>query len=37
VPKAMKELLKIDVLVPPKAQYIGAVGAALLVSGFVNK
>jgi len=37
VPKAMKELLKIDVLVPPYAQYIGAVGAALLVSGFINK
>jgi putative methanogenesis marker protein 15 len=37
VPMAMKELLKIDVLVPPHSQYIGAVGAALLVSGFINK
>jgi len=26
----------VKVLVPPNAQYIGAVGAALLVSGFIN-
>lgn len=31
--KAMSDLLKIDVVVPPYSQYIGAVGAALLVSG----
>jgi putative methanogenesis marker protein 15 len=37
VPKAMEELLKIKVTVPPYSQYIGAVGAALLVSGFIDK
>jgi predicted CoA-substrate-specific enzyme activase len=37
VPKAMEELLKIKVTVPPQSQYIGAVGAALLVSGFIDK
>ena len=37
VPKAMEELLKIKVTVPPHSQYIGAVGAALLVSGFIDK
>jgi len=31
--KAMGDLLKIDIIVPPYSQYIGAVGAALLVSG----
>jgi len=31
--KAMSDLLKMDVVVPPHSQYIGAVGAALLVSG----
>ena len=31
--KAMSDLLKVDVVVPPYSQYIGAVGAALLVSG----
>ncbi|MCG7847992.1 MAG: methanogenesis marker 15 protein [ANME-2 cluster archaeon] len=37
IPKAMHDLLKIEVTVPPYAQYIGAVGAALLASGFINK
>lgn len=36
VPKALGELLKIDVLVPPHSQMIGAVGCALLSSGFVE-
>lgn len=36
LPKAMEELLHADVLVPPNAQYIGAVGAALLVSGLLR-
>ncbi len=31
--KAMSDLLKVDVVVPPYSQYIDAVGAALLVSG----
>jgi len=31
--KAMSDLLKVDVVVPPYSQFIGAVGAALLVSG----
>jgi putative methanogenesis marker protein 15 len=31
--KAMSDLLKIDIVVPPYSQYIGAVGSALLVSG----
>lgn len=31
--KAMSDLLKVDVVVPPYSQYIGAVGSALLVSG----
>jgi putative methanogenesis marker protein 15 len=37
LPKAVEELLKVKVIVPPNAQYIGAVGAALLASGFINK
>jgi putative methanogenesis marker protein 15 len=37
VPKALEALLKIKVLVPPYSQYIGAVGAALLVSGYIDK
>ena len=36
LPKAMEELLKVKVRVPPYAQYIGAVGAALLVSGLLE-
>ncbi|UGV40526.1 methanogenesis marker 15 protein [Methanococcoides orientis] len=36
VPKALGDLLKVDVLVPPHSQLIGAVGAALLSSGFVK-
>ena len=34
---AMGELLKIKVVVPPNSQYIGAVGSALLASGFIKK
>jgi putative methanogenesis marker protein 15 len=37
LPKAVEELLKVKVIVPENAQYIGAVGAALLVSGFISK
>ncbi|SNQ60733.1 conserved hypothetical protein [Candidatus Methanoperedens nitroreducens] len=37
LPKAVEELLKVRVLVPNDAQYIGAVGAALLVSGFISR
>jgi putative methanogenesis marker protein 15 len=37
VPKALGELLKIDILVPPHSQFIGAVGAALLASGYVEE
>lgn len=37
VPKALGELLKIDVLVPENSHLIGAVGAALLASGFVEE
>ncbi|MBW6470375.1 MAG: methanogenesis marker 15 protein [Methanosarcinaceae archaeon] len=37
VPKALGELLKIDVIVPPHSQLIGAVGAALLASGYVEE
>jgi len=33
---AMGELLKIKVVVPPHSQYIGAVGSALLASGFIK-
>lgn len=33
---AMGELLKIKIVVPPHSQYIGAVGSALLASGFVK-
>jgi len=36
LPKAMEELLQIKVSVPKYAQYIGAVGAALLVSGMLE-
>jgi activator of 2-hydroxyglutaryl-CoA dehydratase len=31
--KAMGDLLRVEIIVPPYSQYIGAVGAALLVSG----
>jgi putative methanogenesis marker protein 15 len=37
LPKAVEELLKMKVIVPENAQYIGAVGAALLASGFISK
>ncbi len=37
VPKALGELLKINVLVPENSHMIGAVGAALLASGFVEE
>jgi putative methanogenesis marker protein 15 len=36
LPKAMEQLLGIKVIVPKNAQYIGAVGAALLVSGLLE-
>jgi predicted CoA-substrate-specific enzyme activase len=36
LPRAMEELLHVKVLVPKNAQYIGAVGAALLVSGLLE-
>ena len=35
--KALGELLKINVLVPENSQLIGAVGAALLASGYVEE
>ena len=34
---AMGELLQTDIVVPPYSQYIGAVGAALLSSGFIKE
>lgn len=37
VPKELGELLNVEVLVPEKSQYIGAVGAALLASGFIDE
>ncbi len=37
VPKALGDLLKIDVLVPKSSHLIGAVGAALLASGYVEE
>lgn len=37
VPKALGDLLKIDVLVPRDSHMIGAVGAALLASGYVEE
>jgi len=37
VPKALGDLLKIDVLVPKNSHMIGAVGAALLASGYVEE
>ena len=33
---AMGELLQTKIVVPPNSQYIGAVGSALLVSGFIK-
>ncbi|MGA2104289.1 methanogenesis marker 15 protein [Methanoregula sp.] len=33
---AMGELLKTKIVVPPNSQYIGAVGSALLASGFIR-
>ncbi len=36
LPKAMEQLLGIEVIVPPYAQFIGSVGAALLVSGLLE-
>ena len=35
--KAMQELLQVDVVVPQYSQYIGAVGSALLASGFIEQ
>lgn len=35
--KAMSDLLKMEVIVPPYSQYIGAVGSALLVSGLKDE
>ncbi|MGZ4913072.1 MAG: methanogenesis marker 15 protein [Halobacteriota archaeon] len=35
--KAMHELLQVDIVVPPYSQYIGAVGSALLASGFIEQ
>ncbi|WMW21601.1 methanogenesis marker 15 protein [Methanolobus mangrovi] len=37
VPKALGELLKINVLVPPNSHLIGAVGSALLASGYLEE
>jgi putative methanogenesis marker protein 15 len=37
VPKALGDLLKIDVLVPKNSHMIGAVGAALLASGYAEE
>ena len=37
LPHAMHELLQAEVIVPPNAQLIGAVGSALLSSGFIEK
>ena len=37
IPKALGDLLKIDVVVPPHSQLIGAIGAALLASGYVEE
>ena len=34
--RAMGELLKVEIVVPPYSQYIGAVGSALLASGFIK-
>ncbi len=36
VPKALGDLLKVEVLVPPNSHLIGAVGSALLASGYVE-
>ncbi|MHC1631853.1 MAG: methanogenesis marker 15 protein [Methanotrichaceae archaeon] len=36
LPRAMEQLLGFKVIVPPYAQYIGCVGASLLVSGLVE-
>ncbi|MDM7934203.1 MAG: methanogenesis marker 15 protein [Methanothrix sp.] len=36
LPRAMEELLQTKVVVPQHAQYIGAIGAALLVSGLLE-
>ena len=37
VPKALADLLKVKVLVPKNSHLIGAVGAALLASGYVEE
>ena len=34
--RAMGDLLQTEILVPPYSQYIGAVGSALLSSGFIK-
>jgi len=34
---AMGDLLKVKIVVPPYSQYIGAVGSALLASGFIQE
>ncbi len=35
--EAMQDILRVSVIVPRYSQYIGAVGAALLASGFINE
>jgi putative methanogenesis marker protein 15 len=35
--EAMQDLLRVSVIVPRYSQYIGAVGSALLASGFINE
>ncbi|MDG6250963.1 BadF/BadG/BcrA/BcrD ATPase family protein, partial [Methanocalculus sp.] len=35
--RAMGELLQTEIVVPHHSQYIGATGAALLASGFVDR
>ncbi|MFQ6061864.1 MAG: BadF/BadG/BcrA/BcrD ATPase family protein, partial [Methanosarcinales archaeon] len=37
LPKAMEDILRVKVIVPKYSQFIGAVGAALLSSGFIEK
>jgi activator of 2-hydroxyglutaryl-CoA dehydratase len=34
--EAMQDLLRVNVIVPRYSQYIGAVGSALLASGFIE-
>ncbi|ADI74653.1 methanogenesis marker protein 15 [Methanohalobium evestigatum Z-7303] len=37
IPRTLEKFLKVEVIVPPDSQYIGAVGASMLASGYIKE